>query len=365
VKQGACGAGSSKAWHLDASIKGSGRESGPASLAFVHESSPQGPRHAGRPSAGVALAACGSSEVRQGTATTRPPAARTAPTNLGRHARPRPATSACQAKEVADPQEASSYPAPATVAAASGGDPRQGRRTAHSCGSPFGRRSQERAEGSAGDPAEFQHGPASAPHPGPGGESIGGGRPVPIPASGSGSDPEGDRGRERDRRLPVRVRRGHASFVDNAYDCSGSVSYALGRRPSEPTGDIGRTRELGRRRTRPLHPVYANAGHTYMYVDGVLYDTAGRSGVYASRWQVAGPTLRLRGATTPGSSGQERAMQLLTLLSLPLALDGESVTGTTRRSRSNRPRCRRNPRARRTGRIGIRRHHIGTIFRWP
>ena len=24
----------------------------------------------------------------------------------------------------------------------------------------------------------------------------------------------------------------------------------------------------------------------YMYVDGILYDTAGRSGVYASRWQV-------------------------------------------------------------------------------
>jgi hypothetical protein len=23
-----------------------------------------------------------------------------------------------------------------------------------------------------------------------------------------------------------------------------------------------------------------------MYVDGILYDTAGRSGVYASRWQV-------------------------------------------------------------------------------
>jgi hypothetical protein len=32
--------------------------------------------------------------------------------------------------------------------------------------------------------------------------------------------------------------------------------------------------------------VFANAGHTYMYVDGMLYDTAGRSGVYASRWQV-------------------------------------------------------------------------------
>ena len=34
--------------------------------------------------------------------------------------------------------------------------------------------------------------------------------------------------------------------------------------------------------------MYANAGHTYMYVDGILYDTAGRSGVYASRWQVGG-----------------------------------------------------------------------------
>ena len=32
--------------------------------------------------------------------------------------------------------------------------------------------------------------------------------------------------------------------------------------------------------------VYANAGHAYMYVDGILYDTAGRSGVYASRWLV-------------------------------------------------------------------------------
>ena len=32
--------------------------------------------------------------------------------------------------------------------------------------------------------------------------------------------------------------------------------------------------------------VFANAGHTYMYVDGILYDTAGRSGVYASRWLV-------------------------------------------------------------------------------
>ncbi|MHB1468581.1 MAG: peptidoglycan endopeptidase, partial [Solirubrobacteraceae bacterium] len=35
--------------------------------------------------------------------------------------------------------------------------------------------------------------------------------------------------------------------------------------------------------------VYANAGHTYMYVNiggaWMLYDTAGRSGVLTSRWQ--------------------------------------------------------------------------------
>jgi len=32
--------------------------------------------------------------------------------------------------------------------------------------------------------------------------------------------------------------------------------------------------------------VLANAGHTYMYVNGILFNTAGRSGVYASRWQM-------------------------------------------------------------------------------
>ena len=50
--------------------------------------------------------------------------------------------------------------------------------------------------------------------------------------------------------------------------------------------------------------VYANAGHTYMYVDGILYDTAGRSGVYASRWQVGRNRQRgLRRAPLPGAVG--------------------------------------------------------------
>ncbi len=82
---------------------------------------------------------------------------------------------------------------------------------------------------------------------------------------------------------------GHASFVDNAYDCSGSVSYALaaGGLLSAPETS-GTLESWGAPGPGKWITVYANAGHTYMYVDGMLYDTAGRSGVYASRWQVGG-----------------------------------------------------------------------------
>jgi cell wall-associated NlpC family hydrolase len=80
---------------------------------------------------------------------------------------------------------------------------------------------------------------------------------------------------------------GHASFVDNAYDCSGSVSYALaaGGLLSAPETS-GQLESWGAPGPGRWITVLANAGHTYMYVDGILYDTAGRSGVYASRWQV-------------------------------------------------------------------------------
>jgi hypothetical protein len=75
--------------------------------------------------------------------------------------------------------------------------------------------------------------------------------------------------------------------VDNAYDCSGSVSYALAAAGllSEPETS-GTLESWGVPGPGRYITVYANAGHTYMYVDGMLYDTAGRSGVYASRWLV-------------------------------------------------------------------------------
>ena len=80
---------------------------------------------------------------------------------------------------------------------------------------------------------------------------------------------------------------GHASFIDNAYDCSGSVSYALAAAgllsAPETSGVLESWGVPGPGR---YITVYATQGHTYMYVDGILYDTAGRSGVFASRWQV-------------------------------------------------------------------------------
>jgi hypothetical protein len=80
---------------------------------------------------------------------------------------------------------------------------------------------------------------------------------------------------------------GHASFVDNAYDCSGSVSYALAAggllSAPETSGELESWGVPGPGR---YITVLANPGHTYMYVNGVMYNTSGRSGVYASRWQV-------------------------------------------------------------------------------
>ncbi len=81
---------------------------------------------------------------------------------------------------------------------------------------------------------------------------------------------------------------GHGSFVDTAYDCSGSLSYALaaGGLLSAPktSGDLARTGAKGPGR---WITIYANAGHTFMEVDGLRYDTSGRGGPLGTRWQAA------------------------------------------------------------------------------
>jgi cell wall-associated NlpC family hydrolase len=87
-------------------------------------------------------------------------------------------------------------------------------------------------------------------------------------------------------RFPYRLGGGHGSFVDNAYDCSGSVSYALaaaGMLQSPLTsGDLMKWGKPGPGRWMT---VYANPGHVYMVVGGLRFDTSGRAGRRGSRWQ--------------------------------------------------------------------------------
>ena len=121
-----------------------------------------------------------------------------------------------------------------------------------------------------------------------GGNSIGGNGTIPIPANVPEVIQRVVAGANAIADFPYVFGGGHASFVDNAYDCSGSVSYALaaGGLLSAPETS-GELESWGAPGPGRYITVFANAGHTYMYVDGVLFDTAGRSGVYASRWQVS------------------------------------------------------------------------------
>jgi cell wall-associated NlpC family hydrolase len=89
-------------------------------------------------------------------------------------------------------------------------------------------------------------------------------------------------------RFPYVYGGGHASFVDTAYDCSASVSYALAAaglldRPLT-SGELARWGAPGPGR---WVTIYANAGHTFMYVAGLRFDTSGRAGAFGSRWQTA------------------------------------------------------------------------------
>jgi peptidoglycan hydrolase-like protein with peptidoglycan-binding domain len=85
--------------------------------------------------------------------------------------------------------------------------------------------------------------------------------------------------------FPYRWGGGHRSFHDSGYDCSGSVSYVL-----HATGRLGRPRDSGELMSwgRPGRgrwiTVYANAGHTFMIINGRRYDTTGRWDT-GSRWQ--------------------------------------------------------------------------------
>jgi cell wall-associated NlpC family hydrolase len=80
---------------------------------------------------------------------------------------------------------------------------------------------------------------------------------------------------------------GHASFYSYGYDCSGSVSYALfgGGLIPEPLTS-GSLEGWGEPGPGKWITVYANAGHTFMEVAGLRWDTVGDARGTGPRWHL-------------------------------------------------------------------------------
>lgn len=86
-------------------------------------------------------------------------------------------------------------------------------------------------------------------------------------------------------RLPYRYGGGHATWIDTAYDCSASISFAFAAAGmiSAPmvSGELAHWGDPGPGR---WITVFANGGHTFMFVAGLRFDTGGLSAT-GSRWQ--------------------------------------------------------------------------------
>jgi cell wall-associated NlpC family hydrolase len=242
---------------------------------------------------GVALALAGCGEARPGSQAARHAVTSAADTTTATPPHDPPAQvagghgAAGTAHEVADPEEAKSFPAQGVVHHASAATPAQAGEFVPAAGAQS--TAQVRAELQQEHAVQSSERQTSqrALTPVPGGESIGGDGQLPIPAGVPEVVQKVVAGANAIADFPYVFGGGHGSFVDNAYDCSGSVSYALAAGgllgAPETSGELESWGVPGPGR---YITVFANAGHTYMYVDGWLFDTAGRSGPYASRWQV-------------------------------------------------------------------------------
>ena len=77
------------------------------------------------------------------------------------------------------------------------------------------------------------------------------------------------------------------TWIDTAYDCSGSVSFALATAGLvDAPMDSGSLARWGRPGPGRWVTIYANADHAFMTVAGLRFDTSGRRRV-GSRWQAA------------------------------------------------------------------------------
>ena len=87
-------------------------------------------------------------------------------------------------------------------------------------------------------------------------------------------------------RKPYKWGGGHGSWRDSGYDCSGTVSYVLHAAGLlETARDSTGLSAYGERGKGGWITVYANAGHAYMTIAGLRFDTSGR-GEDGPRWRL-------------------------------------------------------------------------------
>ncbi|HEV3070184.1 MAG TPA: hypothetical protein VGY76_02015 [Solirubrobacteraceae bacterium] len=193
------------------------------------------------------------------------------------------------ATEAPDPEASKSFPAPATVHHKAAATPSKAAEVAVAPGAPSDAEVRRELNQMHAVEREARKQTLSTV---PGGGSIGGNGTISPPPGIPAVVARVIAGANAITDFPYVFGGGHASFVDNAYDCSGSVSYALaaGGMLSAPETS-GSLESWGAPGPGQWITVYANAGHTYMYVNlgsgWIRYDTSGRSGVFASRWQPA------------------------------------------------------------------------------
>lgn len=85
-------------------------------------------------------------------------------------------------------------------------------------------------------------------------------------------------------RLPYRYGGGHLTYEDTAYDCSGSISYVFAAAHLlNQTVVSGQLENWGDAGPGKWITVFANAGHTFMYVAGLRFDTVALAET-GSRW---------------------------------------------------------------------------------
>jgi hypothetical protein len=85
-------------------------------------------------------------------------------------------------------------------------------------------------------------------------------------------------------RLPYRYGGGHVTYEDTAYDCSGSISYVFAAAHLlNQTVVSGQLENWGDPGPGKWITVFANAGHTFMYVAGLRFDTVALAET-GSRW---------------------------------------------------------------------------------